>query len=251
MAICFILKSKSMLPLVIFQPLRSITGKGYDIFMRTKHFFSGIMLVLLVCSQSYGQDLLNVGIGPTWPKELNGSEKPTAWNATLEYGKLFDNIIGLGVDFDLSWNKVTDDTTFLVTVGQNTITKTKKYKDKSIIMFPISAFLLFDPIPKFKVHPVIKGQFGLNMAVKSLTQFDTTGNEIQLPDTLNEDGFYIGLLGKVSADAVFDLGEHAALFAGFEFQWGKVKKKVKGKENEYFEFNILGPALRMGFSFLF
>jgi hypothetical protein len=219
--------------------------------MKIRHLYRGFLLIAVIAVLGYTQNILNVGIGPTWQKELRGSEKPTVWNATVEYGFLFDNIIGIGLDVDFSWNSLTDDTTFQVTVGQNTITKTRKYKDKKLLMFPISGFILIDPIPKYKVHPVIKGQFGFNMAVKSLTQFDTSGIEQTLPDSLDEDGFYVGMIGKASADAVFDIGQHAAVFAGFEFQWGRLKKRIKGKDNEYFEHNILGPGIRMGFSFLF
>ena len=227
------------------------TSKGTGIFMEIRPLFKSILITALLVSFGYSQNILNIGIGPTWQKELRGSEKPTVWNATVEYGFLFDNVIGIGLDVDFSWNNVTDDTTYQVTVGQTTITKTKKYKDKKLLMFPISGFILIDPIPKYKVHPVIKGQFGFNMGVKSLVQFDTAGVEQVLHDSLDEDGFYIGMIGKASADAVFDLGEHAAIFAGFEFQWGKLKKKIKGSENEYFEHNTLGPGIRMGFSFLF
>jgi hypothetical protein len=195
---------------------------------------------------------LNFGIGPTWPKGLRETERPTAWNASVEYAKLFDNIIGIGLDVDFSWNNVIDDTTYQDTgISGNIIFKTLKHKDNRLFMFPLSAFLMIDPIPKYKVHPVIKGQIGFNMMAKGQTMFDSSGREITIPKDQDEGGFYIGLLGKVSADAVFDIGEHAALFAGFELQWGTLKKRVEGTNNVYFEYNVLGPGIRMGMSFLF
>ncbi len=209
--------------------------------------FSGIVL------SSSAQNIINIGIGPTWPKGLRDTEKPTAWNGTVEYAKLFDNVIGVGADLDFSWNTIVNDTTYqdTNTVTGAIITKTRKYKDKKLFMFPLSVFLMVDPIPKYKLHPVIKAQIGVNMMVKSETQFDSTGSEITIPKQYDEGGFYIGVLGKVSADAVFDFGEHAALYGGFELQWGKLKKKVKDTENEYFEYNCLAPGIRMGLSFLF
>lgn len=219
--------------------------------MNRKYAIVSFLLVLGMVPV-LGQNLLNLGIGPTWPRGLRDSEKPTAWNATIEYGRIFDNIIGFGADFDFSWNSVVDDTSYQDTgIGGTIIEKIRKRKDKRLFMFPLSVFLLVDPIPTYKVHPVIKGQIGLNMMVKSESLFDSSGSEIDIPTAIDESGFYIGLLGKFSADAVFDFGEHAALFAGFELQWGKLKKKVKGTENEYFRYNCFAPGIRMGLSFLF
>lgn len=192
------------------------------------------------------QNLINIGIGPTWPKDLRGTEKPTAWNATIEYGKLFDNIVGFCVDFDFAWNVNIEDSS----QGDSIPIYICENENKQF-MFPISACLLIDPIPKFVFHPVIKGQLGLNMMVKSLKEYDSTGNEIEKPAKKDESGFYIGIIGKASIDGVYDLGEHVAIFGGFEFQWGRLKRKVKGTANEYFKPKMYGPGVRMGISVLY
>jgi hypothetical protein len=193
------------------------------------------------------QNIINVGIGPTWPKDLRDTEKPTAWNATIEYYKLFDNIVGFGVDLDFTWNVFYTTVEVIDTTATPPDTVDRKLDNNRIFMFPISAALLFDPIPKSFIHPVIKGQVGVNMMTKSYEELDTTGQEIKSP----KNGFYVGIIGKASVDAVYDLGEHAALFAGFEFQWGKLRHKRKGTVQDYDYFEFYGPCIRMGLSVLY
>lgn len=214
--------------------------------MKTRYLAAIVLLCTGILVSSSAQSLLNVGIGPTWPKDLRETEKPTAWNATIEYGRVFDNIIGIGVDIDFSWNRFSTDSAVI----SPSDTVYMELQDNKFFMFPISAFLLIDPISKFKVHPVIKGQVGFNMAVRSYKELDSAGKVIES----KKNGFYWGIIGKASADCVFDLGEHAAIFAGFEFQWGRLRHNRRDKSTDieykdYFEF--YGPGIRMGFSFLF
>ena len=211
--------------------------------MNKKYLVSMCFCICFFFSSGNSQSIINIGIGPTWPKNLRETEKPTAWNASIEYGKVFDNIVGFAVDFDFSWNVNVKDTSYEV----DSITVYKNNHEKKQFMFPISGCLFFDPIPKFALHPIIKGQVGLNMMVKSEKGYDSTGNEFKKPDS----GFYIGIIGKASIDLLYDIGEHIALFSGFEFQWGRVRKKIKGSANEYYRQPFHGPAIRMGLSILY
>ncbi len=216
-------------------------------FMKTRHLSFIVLFITGIQISSYAQNLLNIGIGPTWPKDLRETEKPTAWNATIEYGKLFDNIIGIGIDIDFSWNVFYTDSLVIDSSKIPVDTVTRKLDDNKIFMFPISAMLIIDPIPQFKVHPVIKGQVGFNMMTKSYEDVSPTGKVIKSPTN----GFYIGIIGKASIDAVLDLGEHAGLFAGFEFQWGKLRHNRKGTERDRDYYEFYGPGIRMGLSVLF
>jgi len=210
-----------------------------------KNKYASFILICMVSafSTSFAQQVINLGIGPTWPKGLRETEKPTAWNASVEYGRIFDKIVGFGVDFDFAWNVSYKDST--IYLPNDTITR--KLSDNKFFMFPISAFLFFDPIPKYPLHPVVRAQIGVNMAARSYEELDKTGDVIESP----KNGFYIGILGKAGADAVYDLGEHAAIYAGFEFQWGKLRRKVKDAEKDFYYFDFYGPCIRMGLSFLF
>ena len=70
--------------------------------MKLRNIVKSLFLITSIVSFGFSQNLLNIGIGPTWPKGLRDSDKKTAWNATVEYGRLFDNIIGFGLDLDFS-----------------------------------------------------------------------------------------------------------------------------------------------------
>lgn len=213
--------------------------------MKSKFLTAVCLCICFFFSSGNGQNIINIGIGPTWPKDLRGTEKPTAWNATIEYFKLFDNIVGFGLDLDFSWNVLYNDST----IYSPTDTVTRRLNENKMFMFPISAALLFDPIPKFVFHPVIKGQVGLNMMVRYIEELDSAGEV----EKSNKNGFYIGMIGKASADLVYDIGEHVALFAGFEAQWGKVRKKKKDSVTgqDYYYYKCHAPGIRMGLSVLY
>lgn len=213
-----------------------------------KNTFLIIVIMIII---SHAQTIINVGIGPSWPSEIKGSEKKIAWNGTIEYGKIFDNIIGIGVDVDFSWwiNDEYVKSTVLDTLTNETSVVSKKVSDDKYFMFPISAVLFVDPIPKFKVHPVIRAQIGLNMMTRDREEL--VGDDMVESDV--SDGFYIGVIGKGGADAVVDLGEHAAVYAGFEYQWGKLRHKITDgpRKDDYTYFKFNAPMIRMGLSVLF
>lgn len=213
------------------------------LFMKERITLTSFLIMMMLLATSYSQNIYNISIGPVWTKELHAKEKPTSWNASIEYGLLFDNIIGVGVDADFTWNVFIKDTVII----PDSIPIHKSNYEKKWFMFPISVFLLADPMAEFTFHPVIKGQVGINMMVKSAKSYDSLGNEVE-PD---DNGFYLGIIGKGSIDGVFDIGKHAAVFLGFEYQWGRLRKKKKNSNNEFYRPKFYGPGIRMGFSFLF
>ena len=197
-----------------------------------------ILLFIILSMTAMSQTVINVGIGPSFHKEYQEKGGKVPWNATLELGRVFDNILGFGLDFDFTW-AVMD--SFNV---QNDSISTKAGTNK-VFMFPLSAALFVDPIAKFKLHPVFKGQFGVNMMVRDLEDVDSTG----ATTASIKDGFYIGFIAKGAIDAVFDIGQHAAIFAGFEYQGGRLRHKINDNDYTYYNFNA--PNIRMGLSFLF
>lgn len=198
------------------------------------------------------QSLLNIGIGPTWPKVLRGTDKATAWNATIEFARIFDDRIGLGMDVDFLWNSVEEFyDTYDTTEDQSGTPTLVSYllKKEKRLMFPLSLFLSFDPVPHLIVHPVVRGQIGFNMMTYNDVDYrDTSGERIPEGKRSIGSGFYIGVVGKTGADAVYDLGEHAAVFLGFEYQWSTLRKK---RSNKYTWQEMNAPCFRMGLSFLF
>lgn len=204
--------------------------------------------VTAIISTTFSQSLINLGIGPTWPKNIRGTEKPYAWNATVEYARVFDYKLGVGCDIDFSWNVVKEESKLEGLPLTQTKTISKRF------MFPVSLFIQFDPVPKNKVHPVIKGQVGFNMMVKSKPEVNDTVDGT--PYKYDESGFYYGVIGKVTTDVLLDVGEQSAFFAGAGLQWGNLMKKIdveKGAETSEADIKekVLGPVIRMGVSFLF
>lgn len=210
-----------------------------------------VLLTIFTIGTICSQTIINVGIGPSWPAALKNTDKKIAWNGSIEYGKIFDNIIGIGIDVDFSWwinDEYAKKTVYDNTLADSIIVS-EKISDDKYFMFPISAVLFVDPIPKFKVHPVIRAQIGLNMMTRDREELIND----EMVESVVSDGFYIGLIGKGGADAVVDLGEHAAIYAGFEYQWGRLRHRIKEGllKNNYTYFKFNAPMIRMGLSVLF
>ena len=179
------------------------------------------------------QSLINISAGPTWPKDLKiTSETSTAWNASFEYGRVFNKRYILGAKVDLLWDigRVLSPTD-----SDSVVAKSQLY------MFPLSAFFQFDPFPQYRLHPVAHVQIGYNsMVIKHNFNDDPLGeNAIRHPE-----GYYLGVQSKVGADMVFDLGKNGALFGGFEYQWSRLNRNN-------IRINMNAPSFRFGISILY
>lgn len=208
--------------------------------MNLKTIQKGALLLCLATSFCFSQKILNVGFSPIWPSET----KSTAWNIFAELGYIFDEKVGVGGKIDFLWN--IDESTLSVKDSLNT-SDILLEKD-GIFMFPLSAFLSFDPVPQYVVHPVFQAQFGFNMMVRDYAKYDSSGVKVIFSKERNPDGFYIGALGKVSINAVYDVGKQAAFFFGYEHQIGKLSRRVKN--NLSHSYPVYAPALRLGVSVL-
>ena len=205
-----------------------------------------ITLVLILVASSFASNLMNFVIGPTWPKALKNTPRPVMWNGAFEIGHVFDEKFIVGVKADFAWD---------IVKHYNSDSSQITYSDKTF-MFPISGFFALDPIPQYMFHPVARVQVGYNSATfstkenvtttvidTSTTPFDTTYT-ITLEDS-PKNGYYYGIIAKVGIDGVVDLGKHASLFAGFEWQFSELKNSDK-----YIK-PMSGPGVRMGVSVLY
>jgi hypothetical protein len=208
---------------------------------------TSLLLASIIVSFSFADNLMNFVIGPTWPKllqesDVHKSEKKTVmWNGAFEMGRVFDKKFIVGGKIDFGWNilKHYDDED-----------KSKiDYKDK-LFMIPISAFFALDPIPEFMLHPLARIQVGYNQAFYNKMVEDTSGLDIdpltpvEMVDS-DDNGYYFGFIVKFGADAVLDLGKHASLFVGVEYQ----VSRIRNSSNH--EVNMNAPGIRMGVSTLF
>ena len=193
-----------------------------------------VLLIALLAILTYGQSIMNFSIGPIWPKDFNENnyESKTAWSVAFEYGRVFDKRIAIGGKIDVLWE--------IARTESDSSSGTIDAKSR-LFMFPISFFLQFDPIPQYTLHPVFRGQIGYNSM--AISHSDINGGSDNDP-IKHSSGYYYGIIAKLGADAVIDVGQQAAFFVGFEYQYAPVNSKTD-------RIRMNAPAIRMGLSILF
>jgi hypothetical protein len=213
--------------------------------MHLSAIVSCVLGVACLSTIAAGETMLNLKMGPVWPKELrNKSDNQiTAWEPSVEIGGLFNKIVGVGFGAQFQWKKKQSDSTYTdaITQSQRTIVGNVE----RFFLFPPTVFILIDPVPKLIVHPVIKGEVGMTLLYYGYKWYDLNGNE----NTSDDSGMYLGVFGKASADALYNLGENVAVYAGFAFQWGSARHRISGTSNQYYTKQIYGPGIDMGFRF--
>jgi len=108
-------------------------------------------------------------------------------------------------------------------------------------MFPLFAYLSVSPVPDLYVQPCISGYAGLNTMY-----FTYKGDSTETNVSFDGNGWYMGFIWKIAADAVMKLGDNSGLFAGLEYQWSKPRKLGSNDGNLYLRRNMSGLGIRMG-----
>lgn len=190
-------------------------------------------------SFTFAENQFSAKIGPAWPSSLWETEKPTAWDAGLQSGVVFDKRVSIGGSLDFLWNNDAKETslgneTYQVSVKQRTF------------MFPVCAYLSITPLPDLILSPSISGYVGLNTMY-----FTYRGDSTRIATSTKEgrvdgNGWYMGLIWKIAADAVLRIGDNSSLFAGLEYQWSKPRKLGESEGNLYLRRNMSGLGVRMG-----
>lgn len=212
--------------------------------MNQKKFLKISLFLMVLATFIYSQNLVNLSVGPMWPEQTRDSKNRTAWNIAIEYGRVFDQRLTIGVKSDILWNVTTEYNTTQTQQGNELLVKVA---ESSLFMFPLSVFLQFDPVPRLIVHPVIRVQGGLNMMNMSGSEYIEGQKESTSKET---DGFYYGGIVKFGVDGVYDLGRTSALFVGGEYQIVKLQKQYEA--NTFLQNKKMhGFGLRFGASFMF
>lgn len=195
-------------------------------------------IIPLLCffSLTFAEKQFALKIGPAWPSALWNTEKPTAWDASIQSGALFDDKVAIGGVIDFLWNNDAKETNkgngiYEINVTQRTF------------MFPLSLYLSISPVPDLLIHPNIGGSVGLNTMY-----FSYKGESTDPLDNsdLDGNGWYMGVIWKVYTDAELKLGRNSCLFAGIEYQWSKPRKLGSSDGNLYLRRNMSGLGIRMG-----
>jgi hypothetical protein len=208
-------------------------------FMLPRIAVVAIVLLTLCSGELFSAErFLVMKIGPVWPKALQWTDKPTAWDGSIITGLIVDRKISFGGGVDFLWNvnkKVTP-------IGTNSY---KLEKVERTFMFPASGYLALSPIPQYRFHPCISTQIGLNTMYYS-NKTDKVENNVTTPDTLPQNGWYMGFYWKIAADAIFNLGETSGLFVGLDYQVSRPKKLNVKQSDIFTQRDMNGVGIRMG-----
>lgn len=199
-------------------------------------FYIPFLTVLLIFQTSSGDKLFQMKIGPTWPSSLWDTEKPTAWDASIQTGGVFDDKVAIGCAVDFLWNNDA---------------KEKKYASgiykvemlQRTFMFPVAGFVSVSPLSELAVHPCISGFIGLNTMY-----FSYKGDRDTIPRTIKIDGsgWYMGLIWKIAGDCEIKMGQSSSFITGMEYQWSKPRKLEDENEDLYLRRNMSGFGIRLG-----
>jgi hypothetical protein len=209
--------------------------------MNIKNTWLSLTLVFILITAVYASKFIQLGIGPVWPVELLDHPSSTAWSASFAFGGIIDKKVGLGADFDFLWNH---------RLTEQHIQGTNAYlidNDVKTFMFPISAFLLFNPIPDYLVSPTIWGQIGLNNMYYSDNKDSTFTNNTIPNGSLGTNGFYMGFIWKIAADAQYRIGDNTSIYAGLLYQGSQNSLLKISNSNIEIRRDMSGFGLRAGF----
>ena len=210
--------------------------------LQNSRIFLLTTVIFILSIPVHSDKYIQLKIGPTWPVALRGSKKPTAWDASMHYGAIFERRVAIGGGLDFLWNNNNKD----VRVSGNVY---RREMTEKTFMFPISGYIALSPIPDYRFHPCISGQIGFNTMY-----FSHEDNSVEEEDTLpayDENGWYIGFYWKIAADVIFNLGENTGLFVGLEYQWSNPEKVNDKKDDLFTRRNMSGIGIRMGFRLIY
>jgi hypothetical protein len=186
------------------------------------------------------ENLLGARFNFVWPRDLLHTDKPTAFDVGLNYGIAVDRIFDIGAGVDFLWNRTVDEVRVDTVAGADIYEVTRK---RQSYMFPVYVFIGFDPISKYRVHPAGTFSIGDNSMVYSYDdQEELTSGKAADNDP---DGYYFGLYMKLALDALVNIGENSALFAGVDYQWADTRSS-KTEGNTYWRRDMGGVGVRLG-----
>ncbi|MBN1129207.1 MAG: hypothetical protein JXA71_09490 [Chitinispirillaceae bacterium] len=198
-----------------------------------------VLLSMLTASATvaHAENMMSMKIGMTWPRALLSTGVPTG-DAEVNYGIIVDKKIALGITGNFLWNVQSKEER----VREASTTRYRIISEQKSFMFPVMGFFHIDPVPDLIVHPVARFQIGYNSMIYSYNQAaDSAG---ATSSTVSP--YFFGLIMKAGVDALYDIGEHSALFLGLEYRWANTKT-VSNDADLFDKRNMGGIGLCAGF----
>ena len=175
----------------------------------------GILSSWGIFSSASAERMLEIKIGPTWPRELLSTGIPTG-DAEILYGFIIDKKVAFGIAGNFLWNARSKDVQVRDTASG--AVHNKIVNGQSSFMFPIMGFFQIDPVPNLIVHPVAHFQIGYNSMIYNYSEADSAGAQKRPLSP-----YFYGLIIKTGADALYNLGERSSLLVGMEYRWADTK----------------------------
>ena len=114
------------------------------------------------------------------------------------------------------------------------------FEEKTDAVISLVRFITLTPFPDLLIYPV-SPPGGFNTVYFSHDSLDTDNRSI------SENKWYLGVIGKIAADAMYNLSEDVALLLGVEYQWSKPVHVPK--DNTFKDMHGIG--IRAGFRVIF
>jgi hypothetical protein len=175
------------------------------------------------------EKLFSLNFGAVWPSITSQS-----WNGEFIGATFIDRQIGFGIAADILWNKKTE-------AQQNGVVLITT-KEESYYMIPVMGTIVFDPLPGMLLHPQFKAAIGYNSLFYTLNAQDRD-------PAAPKNGYYYGLIVKIGADGLYNLGEQSAIYFGLDYQWAELKQNTDIANHFYYR-DMGGLGLHIGFRFL-
>lgn len=212
--------------------------------LRKSALMTALCAAALCGTASGAERFLSLKIGPLWPDALLDASKSTAWDASIHSGIIADRKVAIGGGIDFLWNVYRRESSV-----EGSSNAYRLEEARRTFMFPVTLYLALDPLPDLLIHPCVSTQIGLNTMYYSTTRDSSDGDET-VP-TIDEDGVYMGFFWRIAADALYNIGESAALFLGIEYQISNPRKIKKERDDIFTRRKMSGFGLRGGIRLIY
>ncbi len=204
-----------------------------------KNLLFGICAVLVICSVSFSDTLVDMKVGYAGPKDISGG----AWEGNVLFGFSVDDMVGLGFSLGVLSKKFQEEqTVYTQQLGYATESTVTHNFDSSILLLP----MLFNvkvmiPLPGL-IQPYGRGALG----------YEVLYNHQR--DWVNDKKFnylYGGFGWQLAAGGHINLGMHSGFEVELVYNHSKPQRNGTRKEGAPIrkEVNVSGIGIRFGITF--
>ncbi len=191
-----------------------------------------LILLLTLFTTSFAEGFMAVSGGVAFPKtisNLQGRDK-AAGHASLQWGKRFDHVFGIGATFDMLFassyegSDIAEDSS--TAVGIINVYQEQTSIRRRQFSLGIGAWVNF--LNDAPIRPVIRGSF-MPSVMALINEYENGDKEEVLPPS----GAYWGSVATVDAELHIMISDEVSIFFAVGYRFNSVRKRT---EYEYFTF---------------